>query len=203
MMSSRTSSRVGFTLLEVLLALTLTAVAATVAGAALQAARHASTRVAEFSRRTEPTQQMRVALHDLLRHAPPAEQVDEALFALRRGPATDTLVFLSRGVQQPFGTGEIWRVLMYADSVGLTLRAEPVYDAAAHGEGPPAMAWHVPGASELSVALASFDGRNLTFRRDWPLQRARPAGVRLSWRAANGEPAEQWISLLPFAEAAP
>lgn len=202
-MSAHPSSRVGFTLLEVMLALTLTAVAATVAGAALQAARQASTRVAEFGSRTEPAQQLHDALHDLLRHAPPAEQVDEALFAVRRGPTTDTLVFLSRGVQQPFGTGAAWRVLMYSDSVGLTLRAEPVYESAAPVEGRPAVAWHVPGASELSVALATFEGSALAWRREWPLQRARPAGVRFSWRAANGELIEHWVSLLPFAEAAP
>lgn len=202
-MSTRSLSRAGFTLLEVLLALTLTAVAATVAGAALQTARQAATRVAEFQDRTEPTQQMQDALQDLLRHAPPAEQVDEPLLALRHGPTADTLTFLSRGVQQPFGTGTVWRVQMYTDRAGLTVRAEPVHASVAAAEGIPAVEWHVPAASELSVALASFEGNGLTWRHEWPLQRARPAGVRLSWRAANGEAVEQLISLLPLAEAAP
>lgn len=202
-MHARSLSRGGFTLLEVLLALTLTAVAASVAGAALHAARKASTRVADFQSRTEPTRQMQDALQDLLRHAPPAEQVDEALFALRRGSAADTLVFLSRGVQQPFGTGARWRVQMFTDRAGLTLRAEPVYGSVAQAERIPAVEWHVPGASDLSVALATFESSSLVWRRDWPLERARPAGVRFSWRAANGEPVEQLISLLPLAEAAP
>ncbi len=202
-MSARSSSRIGFTLLEVLLAVTLTAVAATVAGAALHTARQASTRVAEFRGRTQPTQQMHDALRDLLRHAPPAEQVDEPLFALRVGPDADTLVFLSRGVQQPFGTGAVWRVQLYTDSAGLTLRAEPVHGSPVQQQRLPSVEWHVPAASDLNVALASFEGSGLTWRRDWPLERARPAGLRLSWRAANGEPAEHLVSLLPFAEAAP
>jgi len=190
----------GFTLLEVLLAVTLTAVAATVAGAALQAARHASSRLSAFRDRTEPAQQLRDALNDLLRHAPPAERVDEALFALRTAPTSDTLVFLSRGVQQPFGTGATWRAQLFSDASGLHLRAEPLV-----AEAPTAlpMEWTVPGATDFSVTVASFEGPGVAWRRDWPLARARPAAVRLTWRTAEGRRVEQLVSLLPFAEGAP
>lgn len=203
-MPPRRSCRAGFTLLEVVLALTLTAVAATVAGVALQAARQAASRVATFRDHGEPAQQLHDALHDLLRHAPPAGQVDEALFVLRRGAAADTLVFLSRGVQQPFGTGAIWRVHLYSDSTGLWLRAEPVHASGAASEsGTPPVTWHVPAATDFSVSLASFEGRGLVWRRDWPLERARPAGLRLSWRGPDDQPVEQVLSLLPLAEATP
>jgi prepilin-type N-terminal cleavage/methylation domain-containing protein len=207
----------GFTLLEVLLAVTLTAVAATVAGAALQAARQASSRVSEFRESTEPAQQLHDALNDLLRHAPPAERVEEALFALRPGPTSDTLVFLSRGVQQPFGTGAAWRVQLFSDSIGLHLRAQQLgafageSAASFNAESPSAesptaeaqMEWLVPGATDFSVAVASFEGVNLAWRSDWPLARARPAAVRLSWRSARGQTVEQLVSLLPLAEGTP
>lgn len=201
------ASRGGFTLLEVLLALTLTAVAATVAGAALQTARQAASRVSAFRETTEPAQQLHDALQDLLRHAPPAERVDEALFALRNGPTSDTLVFLSRGVQQPFGTGATWRVHLYGDSTGLHLRAEQLTSsatastAAYTAEAP--LEWLVPNATDFAVTVASFEGAGLTWRRDWPLARARPAAVRVSWRSARGQTVEQLVSLLPLAEGTP
>lgn len=202
-MSARPTFRSGFTLIEVLLALTLTAVAATVAGAALHTARQASTRMAAFREQALPAQQWRDALQDVLRHAPPAERADEPLFAVRQGADSDTLTFLSRGVQQPFGTGPVWRVRVYADSAGLTLRAEPVYTSVPPSDAVNVVEWRVPAARELTVTLASFEGRGMVWRRDWPLERARPAGVRLAWRGADGEPVEHLVSLLPFAEAVP
>lgn len=171
--------RRGFTLLELMIALTLTAIAAGVAGTALSAARGASARVADHRRHGEAELRLRAALADMLRHTPAAESVNEALLSIERNATGATLQFLSRGVRPPFGTGPVWRVRLTHDSDGLLLRAEPL---AADSAEPPLL-MRLPDAQALDVlVLERATGLDASrWRPDWPLVQSRPAAVALTW----------------------
>jgi len=99
--------RPGFTLLEVIVAITVTGLALTTAGMALSAARSTAARIQRHEARTEADGRVRAVLTDMLRHAPRAEQVDEPLLVVDRTGPTPVLRFLSTGVHEPDGTGGV------------------------------------------------------------------------------------------------
>ena len=118
--------RTGFTLLEVLLALLLTAVAVAIASLALRTAVTARDRVAEHRETLERESRLRAMLTDMLRHAPSAGSVDEPLLRVWRTPTGGAqLVFLSTGVRVPFGTGPTWRVTLTQIWRGTRARCHP------------------------------------------------------------------------------
>lgn len=174
------SHRRGFTLLEVIVAITVTGLALTTAGMALSAARSTAARIQTHEVRTEADSRVRALLTDMLRHAPSAEQVDEPLLLIDRTRGTTVLRFLSTGVREPYGTGGAWQVeVALRDSV-LVVRATPTGRDA--------------GASPLTATLAPvsrFDVRILdhattldasTWRADWPIAQDRPRAIELTWQ---------------------
>lgn len=177
-------ARRGFTLLELMLALTLTAIAAGVAGTALFTARRASESVRAQRAQGESELRFRAALRDLLRHAPDAAQVDVPLLQVQSSTEGARLEFLSTGVRPPFGTGTVWRVILTSDSTGLLLRAMPLR--AEEPEVP--VEYRVPGATALQVEVMEGAGDEPTrgaWRTDWPVPQMRPAAISLQWRAAD------------------
>ena len=135
----------GFTLLELLMAIVLTAVAVAIAAGALRAASDARVRVATHREHLERETRLRSALSDMLRHAPSAESVLEPLLvtdADARG--TTRLVFLSQGVRAPFGTGRIWRVELSVDQDSLVLAAWPHVQDRRGMPTTPTLRWNVP-----------------------------------------------------------
>ena len=170
----------GFTLLEVMLAIVLTAVAVTTASLALRTASTARDRVAEHRQTLERESRLRTMLTDMLRHAPPASAVDEPLLRVWRTPTGETqLVFLSKGVRAPFGTGPAWRVMLTQTGNGLTLDATPI------GVGADETALHavLPTVQQLSVQLLEQAGglSGAQWRSDWPLERARPSVIAIGF----------------------
>jgi prepilin-type N-terminal cleavage/methylation domain-containing protein len=186
--------RRGFTLVEVVAALTLTAIVITIAAGALASASDAHATIGRHRRTLEAESRWRSAVTDMLRHPPRADAVDEPLVRLSRAPAGAVLTFLSVGVVQPFGTGRIWRVTIAADSAGLQLDAEPI------GTGEPAARLHttLSHIGGFDVAVLERTEAPASWRGDWPIERNRPALLRLSFRG-KGEAADPPLLLVKLA----
>lgn len=197
---SRQALRVGFTLIELVIALTLTAMAATIAGAAVGAARRTAQVVQTHRSGDEADLRVRALLQDMLRHAPPASMADGPLLALHGAGDATALVFLSRGVRAPFGTGPIWQVTVRRDADSLRVDA---------------VSLRITGDEPLRMAvggITAFDVRALEpatatdaarWRADWPLATARPAAVALTWARAGASPIPLIVSLDPLPGGAP
>ncbi len=175
--------RRGFTLLELMLALTLTAIAASVAGASLVAARRTGERVAAHKTDSEAEARLRAVLTDMLRHAPAADRTSEPLLHLQRNESGTILTFLTTGVQVPLGTGPVWRATLMVDSNGLRLDAAPV---AGSARGIP-ITMQLTGIRTLDVDVleAGRAGDLVQWRSDWPLAQTRPAAIALRWQRAT------------------
>lgn len=170
--------RRGFTLLELLLALVLTAVAVTLAASALRAATQLRERTAQHQQQGEQRARWASLLTDMLRHAPPADAVEEPLLrVVDRADGTAALIFLSQGVRPPFGTGAPWRVTVQQRPDGVALEAIPL------GRSPDGSSLRAvaPGVRAFSVQLLEpATARDpARWRRDWPLSASRPTAVAL------------------------
>jgi prepilin-type N-terminal cleavage/methylation domain-containing protein len=178
-----TGMRRAFTLLEVMVALTVTALALTSAGVAVGAARSTAARVARHTQHTEADGRVRTLLTDMLRHAPSADQIDGALLEIDGTGRAPVLRFVSTGVRAPFGTGPLWQVeLSLADSV-LTVRATPLSRGATDQ---PLVATLSPVNMFAVRTLTHSSGTDAAaWRTDWPLAQDRPRAVELQWRYAG------------------
>jgi len=195
-MMHRTTRR-GFTLLELLLAILLTAVSVTLAASALRTATIAKERTTAHRTTLERESRFRSVLTDMLRHAPAAELVDEPLMQLEtRAPGDTRLVFLSNGVRAPFGTGPTWRVSVSTTDSGLTLDAEAI------GASRDQTRLHsvVPSVTTLDVQVLERPTTTSrgAWRNDWPLAQARPAVIALRFGEARANP-PLLVSLDPLA----
>jgi prepilin-type N-terminal cleavage/methylation domain-containing protein len=181
---SRLRRRTGFTLLEVLLALMLTAVAVTIAATAVRAATTARERVLAHEQRDGQWLRLRAQLTDMLRHAPIAESVDEPLLRVTHDTRDNaSLTFLSTGVRPPFGTGPTWRVALTVVDSTLVLDATPI---GASTTDATRLRTVLDGVTVMQVQLLERAGglSGAQWRTTWPLERARPASVALSFDAS-------------------
>lgn len=182
-------TRAAFTLIEVITAITLTAIVLTIAGTALAAASDARATIERHQQTLDAESRWRARVTDMLRHAPPADQVNEPLLRITRSPEVGTtLVFLSRGVMQPFGTGPIWRVTLSGGPSGVSLDAEAI------GRGARATRLHtmLPHLTTLDVAVLEQNaGGAPAWRLDWPVERTRPALLRLDLGAVASGSAQE------------
>jgi prepilin-type N-terminal cleavage/methylation domain-containing protein len=176
--------RLGFTLLELLIALVVTAVAVTIAGSALRTASIAGARVEAHRDTLEHDARLRATLTDMLRHAPSAESVEEPLLQIDQDAAGgERLTFLSKGVRPPYGTGDTWRVTVSVSAAGLTLDARPIgasLDATAlHSVHPSVTTLSIRVLEQATPQATSQAGTVATagWRRDWPLNTSRPAMI--------------------------
>ncbi len=191
--------RTGFTLLELAIALSLTAIAASVAAGALWSARRTSEAQVRFGAYEGAEMRWRALLTDMLRHAPAAERVDEPLLALRETAHGPVLRFLSQGVQEPFGTGIIWVVVVREDSAGVLLEAQPLRSPAASLPDlapQPVLLSRLPAAEALRIEVLESGGGDASgptadrrsdqadqrWRPDWSLAQMRPSAVTIRWR---------------------
>lgn len=209
MISVRASRRIGFTLIEVITAIALTAIVTAIASAAVASASDARATTLRHQVTLDAESRFRVMLTDMLRHVPAADAVNEPLLRIAADrDAAETnggitnggmqLVFLSQGVSQPFGTGRIWRVTVRSGADGIELLAEAI------GRGDPLVPLHatLPHRRRMRVAVleAAATGAVL-WRDDWPVERSRPALLRLTFEGdVDAMPAAPLVvDLSPFA----
>ena len=174
--------RRGFTLMEIMIALTVTALVATVAAAALHAGMDVRERVQEHRLTVDAEARATSWLGVMLRHPPAASAADEALFTITHttdGNAAAT--FLSQGVETPAGIGTIWRVTLAVRGDGLHIRAVPTGTARARVP----LETVLPGVTQLDVEALESTGistgaGDATWRGDWPVLRAMPGAVRIT-----------------------
>jgi len=182
------SRRRGFTLLELVVALTLTGIAAALAATALSAVRGARESQLRAGARIQAEAQLRSLLIDMLRHAPTASAIDAPLLELATTPDGPRLEFVSTGVREPYGVGDIWRVVVRRVGDSLQLRAEPLRETSSQAP----LAVTLPNVTALAIEVQDVvrRGEVAPWRTDWPLRQQRPGAIRLQWRAGGAAIAE-------------
>ena len=120
-------ARRGFTLLEVMIALLIGSVVVLLGYSTLGAGLDVEARVTAARELDASTIAFRATLTDALRHAVTGD--GRATGGLQTETdatgVTTRLSFLSRGVTQPLGGSEAWRMELASDSTGVTLDARP------------------------------------------------------------------------------
>ncbi|WP_309670455.1 prepilin-type N-terminal cleavage/methylation domain-containing protein [Gemmatimonas sp.] len=178
-MRAQRRSRGGFTLLEVIVAITVTGLALTTAGMALSAARHTAARIQTHEVRTEADSRVRALLTDMLRHAPLTEQVDMPLLVVDRANGAPSLRFLSTGVREPYGTGAVWQVEVALRDSTLEVRATPT----GRDIGASPLVATLSPVTRLDVRVLEHGTAmsSPTWRADWPIAQDRPRAIELTW----------------------
>lgn len=177
----------GFTLLEVAVALVITGLVVTLAYATVQGGLDTRDRLDLERNEREALVTVRAMVRDALRHALPGVPGGDAVFTLTKrttsdGRPSDSLTFYSRGVGQPLGTGRAWRVSLSVHDSSLRFVALP-QDA---GELAPIVAT-APAVTSLEVAAV---GRGIlaAWRADWPDNGVAPQAVSLALGRPNAPP---------------
>jgi prepilin-type N-terminal cleavage/methylation domain-containing protein len=187
-----TAVRAGFTLLEVMVALTLTAIAAAIASGSLTAARRTSETIAIHQQTGEADARVRVLLATMLRHGGQAatrgDGTDLPLLRVTPDGSGALLAFQSRGVESPYGTGPIWWVQLSVRDGVLQLRARPIdaREATRHTEIETTVADARPLVVAVLEGATGFDAPR--WRADWPLAQQRPRAISLDWSGGTRPP---------------
>ncbi len=185
--------RAGFTLLELVIALSLTAMAAGVAASAIWAARRTAESQQHFATHGEADARWRALLVDMLRHPPAAERVDRPLLTITTTSDGPELRFLSQGVREPFGTGGVWEVVITQDSLGVLMQATalarltPTASLRTEENSDDQFIARIPdvGALDIQVLEPAVANGGAQWRHDWPLAQTRPAAVTLQWQSRS------------------
>jgi prepilin-type N-terminal cleavage/methylation domain-containing protein len=125
------SRRAGFTLLELMVAITVAGVVALLAFGSASAGLDSSDRLQHARAAAGDAAVMRSMLNDALRHPAEFSRSDETVFALDAanagdGVPRDRVRFLSRGVMPPLGGSTIWQVMLEPTDDGIRFSAWPV-----------------------------------------------------------------------------
>ena len=181
-------SRRAFTLMEVMTALTISALIATLAASALHAGIDVRERVQTHRLTVESEARASSWLATMLRHSPASSAVDEAMLSVvhvNGNANTDELTFLSKGVESPYGTGPVWRVSLRVQDDGLHIFAVPV-NASGNRVPTETVLPHINGL-HVDVMDANGGGGNLpVWRGDWPVLRTMPRAVRVTFAMRDG-----------------
>lgn len=155
--------RRGFTLVEVMVALTITALVASVAWTSLAAGIETGDRMRDAREGSEAEATVRTLLVDALRHAVAGTSGSDSVFVLDVGPHAGParLAFQSRGIVPPLGGSATWSVVVETTSQGLVVAAVPL-----HGDAAPVRAM-LPSVRGLLVATASRQSPD-EWRSHWP-----------------------------------
>lgn len=172
--------RRGFTLVEVMVSLTITALVASVAWTSLAAGVDSSDRLRDAREAGEAEQAVRAMLVDALRHAVAGSPGGDSVFVIVRGARAGEvrLAFRSRGIEQPLGGSAAWLVQVSAGGSGLEVLATP-----ADGNGAPVQAV-LPHVRGLDVVVAARHVPD-EWRADWPAGDT-PGRVALTFLDSTG-----------------
>ena len=118
--------RIGFTLIEVMVALVVTGLVVSVAYATVQAGLDTTDRLANAQEGDEREIVARTMLSRALRHATPGTIGGETVFVLTDQPQGDELTFLTRGIVEPLGASEVWQVSLVPTPGGMRFSGQAV-----------------------------------------------------------------------------
>ncbi|MEO7996718.1 MAG: type II secretion system protein GspJ [Gemmatimonadaceae bacterium] len=169
----------GFTLMEVMTAITVTALVATFAASALRAGMDVRERVQQHRLTIDAEARATRWISSMLRHPPAANAVSEPIFSITRSnDGREVTTFLSQGVNALAGTGPIWRVTLSVQNDGMHIRAQTVN--AADASVP--MESVLPHVSQFTIEALDVK----SWRNDWPVLRTMPVAVRLTLGLRDG-----------------
>lgn len=166
----------GFTLIEVLVALLIASVVASLSYTVLATAVDTSATVEMAGNELAADARFRALLADALRHPSPAPGVDAPTFVVAHEARGDRVTFTSRGIVPPLGTSESWDVEIWSDSAGVQFEARP-----SGSESVPVHAT-LHGASGLEVLTRDGASRR-NWVRGWERPGRTPDMVALVWRS--------------------
>ncbi|AHG91946.1 hypothetical protein J421_4409 [Gemmatirosa kalamazoonensis] len=169
------TARGGFTLLELLVALVVTGVVASVALGAARAGLDVRERLERERVEEGSALAVRELLHDALRHVEPSGGADTTLTL---GIGGDVLRVVTRGVRPPLGTGARWAVSLAEESGALVLRAAPM-----DGGGVPLLLV-APTVARAEVRVLEHAGGE--WLATWDATGGPPAAVAVRFLDARG-----------------
>jgi prepilin-type N-terminal cleavage/methylation domain-containing protein len=177
--------RSGFTLIEVLVAIVLTAVVSLLVYGAAQAARDTQVRVEAERSSLQRALAMRLLLEDALVGAQTTFRALDTVFLLEnrvsnRGIPQDRLTFVSSGDIPPLSPGVDWIIAVEPTSTGLLLSGRPRGLRA----GSRRLAL-LPGISGLEIRVKQT-GKDVNWSSQWNFPTALPKAVQLTYWAESG-----------------
>ena len=171
--------RRGFTLIEIMVALVVTGLVVSVAYATLQAGFDTSERMTNAQDGDEREVVARAMLSNALRHAVSGTIGGEPVFVLRDEPQGDGLRFLTRGVSEPLGAGEVWEVSLLPGPDGAQFGGRQVDNPSR------SFATVLRRVNALNVQVRGRDFRD-GWLETWNAPDRSPAAVSISFLNADG-----------------
>jgi prepilin-type N-terminal cleavage/methylation domain-containing protein len=179
------SRRSGFTLIEVLVSIILTAVVSLLVYGAVQAARNTQARIADERKSLQSALAMRLLLETALAGAQTTFFAADTMFVVEdraspRGVPQDRLTFVASGDFPPLSPGADWIVTLEPAPQGLGLEGRPIGI-----RTPTRLLALLPGITGLGVKLRHPDvGPNWT--DEWSFPAVLPEAVELTYWTDSG-----------------
>jgi prepilin-type N-terminal cleavage/methylation domain-containing protein len=179
------SKRSGFTLIEVLVSIVLTAVVSLLVYGAVQAARDVDSRLAEEHRSLQSALAMRLLLQSVLAGAQPLFLGSDTVFALEkrtsgRGKPADRLRLITAGELPPLTPGADWLVSLETTRHGLQLAGRPI-----GVRTPQRTLATLPGITGLRVRVRDSDS-GPEWLDQWSFPAVLPQAVELTYWTDSG-----------------
>lgn len=190
-MSARTRrplrTRAAFTVVEVMIALVVSGLVASLAYAAAQAGFDTDARVATYRDGLARDGVVRAILTDALRHQVDGVRGGTDVFTLvdrvdAEGRDADSLSIVTRGVQSPMGASATWRLAAWREGSTLRIAGAPL-DGANEGIAPFVMSLGEVAAFDVRVLGRGLAAR---WRAEWPEADQAPDAFAVRLEAARG-----------------
>lgn len=181
----RSSSLHGFTLLELLVAITLAGVVALLVYGTADAGRQTQQRLAERRRAVQTTRAFRSTVEDALRNTRPTRVYGDTAFWLEarrdsRNRPMDRLWFVTAGSMPPLTPDADWEVSIEPAPDGVVMTATPVGIAA-----PTRVVVRYPDATGLEIRVLDF-GSPPVWTNRWRFPSFVPAAIELTYWGIEG-----------------
>lgn len=174
-------TRKAFTLIEVMVALVVTGLVASMAYATVQAGFDTTDRLAAAQRGAEREIVARAMLSRAVRHAVTGTIGGRPVFVLQNQPLGDALAFQTRGIAEPNGASDVWEVALRSDANGLRFDG--------HATNDPARSFSatLSRVQRVDIRVRGRDVRDGWFE-DWPFVDRSPVAVTIAFLDASGRP---------------
>ena len=171
--------RKAFTLIEVMVALVVTGLVASIAYASVRTGFDTADRLAAAQSGTEREVVARAMLVRAIRHALPGAIGGQPVFMLRNLPLGDEIAFRTRGVAEPNGASEVWEVGLIPDGDGMRFTG--------HAADDPTRSFStlLPRIQRVDVRVRGRDFRDGWFE-DWPFVDRSPVAITIVFLDASG-----------------